>query len=401
MGTAIDTERLIRFAQRLASTPSVSGHERDAVEATAAELTSLGFDEVRIDEVGNCVGIIGEGDGPRLLIDGHIDTIPLHSESKWTVDPFGGIIRDQRLFGLGICDQKASIAAAAYGLAAAMAGRDGCLGRVALVASVNEEDLEGAALASVVDSFQPTWAVTTEPSDTRLCIGQRGRAKIAATVTGRACHAGHAAEGVNSAEALAALVIAVREMEQPRHSRLGQRDITCIDIASSPYPSVSTVPGQALARFDCRFLPGETPDSLVRTIRAAAQQAWAHWAEPPEIEIAIVQAEFVSWQGVSFSRPEFELAWWTGEDHPLVLGADAALTAAGLDPTPTHYSFCTNGSYLAGERGVPTIGFGVGEEHMAHQVDEYVTIDSLTKGAAGFAALAAQLVRPQCANVGE
>ena len=394
MGLAIDTEGLIRFAQRLASTPSVSGQEQAAIETTAAELACLGFDEVAVDAVGNCVGIIGHGDGPRLLIDGHIDSIPLHSESQWTVDPFGGIIRNDRLFGLGICDQKASIAAAAYGLAAAMAGRADCYGRVALVASVNEEDLEGAALASVVDSFEPTWAVTTEPSDTRLCIGQRGRAKIAVTITGRACHAGHPAEGINAAEALAALVVALRDMDHPCHSQLGRRDVTCIDVASRPYPSVSTVPGQALARFDCRFLPGETPESLILTLQAAADRAWAHWPEPPGVEIAIVQAEFASWQGVTFSRPEFELAWWTGEDHPLVVGATAALTAAGLDAAPTHYSFCTNGSYLAGERAIPTIGFGVGEEHMAHQVDEYVTIDSLIKGAAGFAALATQLIGP-------
>ena len=394
MARAIDTEGLIRFAQLLSSTPSVSGHEQAAVEATAAELEGLGFDQVDVDDVGNCVGIIGDGDGPRLLIDGHIDSIPLHSESLWTVDPFGGVIRDDRLFGLGICDQKASIAAAAYGLAAAMARRDGCAGQVALVASVNEEDLEGAALASVVDSFEPTWAVTTEPSDTRLCVGQRGRAKIAVIITGRACHAGHAAEGINAAEALAALVTAVGEIDQPRHPLLGKRDITCIDIASRPYPSVSTVPGQALARFDCRFLPGETPESLVLTLEAAAATAWADWPERPGIEIAIVQAEFASWQGVTFSRPEFELAWSTGEDHPLVVGATAALTAAGLNPAPTHYSFCTNGSYLAGDRGIPTIGFGVGEEHMAHQVDEYVTIDSLMKGAAGFAALVSELVGP-------
>ena len=215
---------------------------------------------------------------------------------------------------------------------------------------------------------------------------------MAVTIRGRACHAGHASEGVNAAEGLAALVVAVRELDQPRHPQLGRRDITCIDMASRPYPSVSTVPGQALARFDCRFLPGETPESLALALRAAADQAWAHWPEPPGIEVAIVQAEFASWQGVTFSRPEFELAWWTAEDHPLVIGATAALTAAGLVPAPTHYSFCTNGSYLAGERGIPTIGFGVGEEHMAHQVDEYVTIDSLTTGAAGFAALAAELV---------
>ena len=70
-------------------------------------------------------------------------------------------------------------------------------------------------------------------------------------------------------------------------------------------------------------------------------------------------------------------------------GATRALSSVGLDPTPTHYSFCTNGSYAAGICGIPTIGFGVGVESMAHQVDEHVTLRSLRDGAQGYAALAA------------
>jgi len=325
------------------------------------------------------------------LIDGHIDSIPLHSAECWTVGPFDGVVVEDRLYGLGICDQKASIAAACFGVAAASKLVDGLPGTVAVVASVNEEDIEGAALRSVVERFQPSFAVTSEPNDTRLCIGQRGRAKVSATVVGRACHAGHAGRGVNAAEALSALVAEVKALEHPKHPKLGGRDITCIDIASWPYPSVSTVPGRAMARFDARFLPGETPASLLETIERAAQRAWSGWAEPPHLEVGLVMAEFKTWRGQPFSVPEFEPAWWTDESSPLVMGAARALASQGLDPAPTHYSFCTNGSYLAGEAGIPTIGFGVGEPHMAHQADEYVTLGSLRRGAKGFAALAIEL----------
>jgi putative selenium metabolism hydrolase len=397
MSPDIDESALIEFATELARTPSVSGSERAAVELAAARFRALGFDDVEIDRAGNAVGYIGSGSGPRLLIDGHIDTIPLHSAERWTVDPFGGRIIDGRLFGLGICDQKASIAAAAYGLAAArragvLGGSGSGVGTVALVASVCEEACEGAALASVAERFTPDMAITTEPNDTRLCIGQRGRAKLWVRVTGRACHAGHSGEGVNAAEALAEVIAEVRRVAPPTHPRLGRRDITCIDIASSPYPSVSTVPGEALARFDCRFLPGETPESLCGVLRDCAAAALAGWPEQPVVEVGVVDASFTTWTGASFSVPEFEPAWWTDEDSDLVTGAQKALSTAGLSAAPTHYSFCTNGSYLAGVAGIPTIGFGVGLEHIAHQADEYVTLDSLRKGARGFAAIAAQLV---------
>ena len=387
----VDDHALVDFAQVLARTPSTSGEERAAVEATASELEALGFDEVKVDEAGNAIGIIGGAQGPRLLVDGHIDSIPLHSAARWSVDPFGGEIVGGRLYGLGICDQKGSIAAAAHGLAAAAAS--GALrGTVALVASVCEEAIEGAALAGFTERFAPDYAITSEPNDTRLCIGQRGRAKVELTVEGRACHAGHAAKGINAAEALALVVAEIRRLEQPVHAQLGRRDITCIDVASSPYPSVSTVPGSATARFDCRFLPDETPGRLCEVIRACAARALVDWPEQPTVRVGLVQATFSTWTGAHFSLAEFEPAWWTEEGTALVTAAAARLGDVGLDPTPTHYSFCTNGSYLAGVAGIPTIGFGVGVEHMAHQVDEHVTLDSLRAGAQGFAAIASRLL---------
>jgi putative selenium metabolism hydrolase len=387
--TAIDIASL-PLATKLARTPSVSGDEEVAVHLVASAMRDGGFDEVRVDTAGNAVGVAGAGSGPRLLIDGHIDTIPLHSQERWTADPFGGHVIDGRLYGLGICDQKASIAAAVHGVAAARrAGRLG--GAVAVVASVCEEAMEGQGLAEAVGWFEPDVVITSEPYDTRLGIGQRGRAKLEVTVSGRACHAGHARDGLNAAAALAALVVEAGLVAHPTHPDLGTRDLTCIDLASWPYPSVSTVAGRAQARFDCRFLPGETPASLVELLVGCGRRAWAGWPEQPGLEVGLVRAEFSSWTGAAFSADEFCHAWWTDPTSQPVQRAKAAMTEAGLDPTPTHYAFCTNGSLTAGLLGIPTLGFGVGEEHIAHQVDEYVTLDSLAAGERGFAALAGHL----------
>jgi putative selenium metabolism hydrolase len=382
---------VVDMAQTLAMTPSVSGSEGDAVRFVANQFETLGYDEVRIDDAGNAIGVMrSAAGGPRLLIDGHIDSIPLHSVDRWTVDPFGGAITDGRLYGLGICDQKASIASAAHGVAEAK--REGRIGGdVAVVASVCEEAMEGQGLAGAIEWFAPDVVITSEPNDTRLCIGQRGRAKIEATVTGRACHAGHASQGLNAAHALAALVMAAAGVAHPTHPDLGVRDLTCIDLASWPYPSVSTVPGRAQARFDCRFLPGETPESLVRLLEVCAQSAWASWPETPDLDVSLVRATFTSWTGAEFAADEFCHAWWTDASSEPVRRAQAAMVEAGLDPAPTHYSFCTNGSLSAGLLGIPTIGFGVGLEHIAHQVDEFVTLASIAAGVRGFHALAVHL----------
>jgi putative selenium metabolism hydrolase len=385
----IDEDEVVALARQLACTPSVSGREREAIALVVDAMTAAGYDDVVVDDVGNAIGEVGHGDGPRVLIDGHIDSIPLHSEDRWTVDPFGGSVIDGRLYGLGICDQKGSIAAAVHGVAAAHR-REPLGGRVAVVASVCEEEMEGQALAGVVSRFGPDVAITSEPNDTRLCVGQRGRAKLWVRVNGRACHAGHARVGLNAAEALAAMIDEARRVGHPAHDRLGQRDLTCIDIASWPYPSVSTVPGRAEARFDCRFLPGETAASIIAVLREAAARAWRAWPEQPALDIGLVDATFSTWTGATFTAPEFAAAWWN-DDEVVVSRAQAAMVEAGLDPTPTHYSFCTNGSLTAGELGIATLGFGVGVESMAHQVDEHITITSLLAGARGYAALARHL----------
>jgi putative selenium metabolism hydrolase len=387
MSYAVNDAALIELAVELARTPSASGQEEAAVRLAASAMRAAGFDAVDIDGSGNAVGCIGPADGRTIMIDGHIDSIPLHSKSKWTVDPFGGAIHNDALYGLGICDQKASIAAAIWGVAAAASATE-LSQRVVVVASVGEEEMEGGALAEPIATKAPDFFVTSEPNDTRLCIGQRGRAKVEVEVIGRACHAGHAAVGLNAGHAMAALIGQISQLPHPVHPQLGARDLNCIDILSDPYPSVSTIPGRVTARFDCRFLPGESPESILHLIAHAAEAAWSGWGEKPQVEVRLVEAAFRTWTGQEFSLPEYAAAWWTPEDSDLVSGAMGALESVGLRSAPTHYSFCTNGSYAAGICGIPTIGFGVGVESMAHQVDEHVTLASLRDGAQGYAALA-------------
>lgn len=57
------------------------------------------------------------------------------------------------------------------------------------------------------------------------------------------------------------------------------------------------------------------------------------------------------------------------------------LQASGYEPELTQYSFCTNGSHYAGEKGIPTIGLGPSRENLAHTVDEYVELEQLTGAA--------------------
>jgi putative selenium metabolism hydrolase len=389
MATA-DPERVLAFCRDLVRIDSTPNREEAIVRRIVEEMRALGYDDARIDEAGNAVGRLGQG---RLvvLIDCHIDTIPLHSHERWTHDPFGAEIEDGRLYGLGSCDMKGSAAAMVHGVAALMPLRERLHGTVFVVCSIAEEHMEGAALAATFDACAPDLAIIGEPTDLRLAIGQRGRAKLEVTVTGQACHAGHPTVGINAVERMAELIGAVARLPHPTHPLLGVRSITCIDIHSEPYPSVSMVPGSCTARFDCRFAPGDTADSLLALLREQGH-IWDGLERPPGLDCHVYEAEFDTYNGRHYRVPEFAAAWETDPASPLVRNCLAALQQAGLPAETSAYRFCTNGSLTAGLRGVPTVGFGVGREADAHTVDESISVGDLYRCADGYAALVGRLL---------
>jgi acetylornithine deacetylase/succinyl-diaminopimelate desuccinylase-like protein len=94
---------------------------------------------------------------------------------------------------------------------------------------------------------------------------------------------------------------------------------------------------------------------------------------------------FDSYSGAAVEAPNFADAWFTDPASP---PASTALAALGAEP---HYwMFCTNGSGTAG-LGIPTLGYGPGDETLAHRVDEFIELDELHAGAEGYATLAAAL----------
>ena len=380
---------MLEFLRDLVRINSTPGREKAIVERIADELQELGFDTAEVDDAGNAVGKVGDGH-PVVLTDCHIDTIPEHSSGHWTHDPFAAEIADGRLYGLGVCDMKASAAATIYGVAR-LAAKGNLPGTVYVVSSIAEEMMEGAALAATFDRCDPDAVIIGEPSELKLCTGQRGRAKLEVEVRGEACHAAHAEVGINAASWMSDLIQSVGALQHPSHPVLGGRSVTLIDIHSEPYPSVSTVPERCVARFDCRFAPGETEQSLVELVASQAA-GWPARKRSPAIDCHVYNAEFETFNGKRYSVPEYAAAWLTPADSLVVQASLAGLEKAGLPAVTATYGFCTNGSLTAGLRGVPTVGYGIGREQEAHVVDEYVDLANLYRGAKGYEAIAGSLL---------
>ncbi|MHB8612057.1 MAG: YgeY family selenium metabolism-linked hydrolase [Candidatus Dormibacteraceae bacterium] len=390
MSAALDDAHVLAFLRDIVSIDSTPGREERVVHRIVDEMKSLGYQDARVDEAGNAVGHFGQG-SPVILTDCHVDTIPDHSQDLWRHRPFGAEVDGDRLYGLGVSDMKASAAAVLYGVARLFTSRHAPRGTVHVVSSIAEEMMEGAALAYTFDRCRPDIALIGEPTDLRLAFGQRGRAKIEVDVVGAASHAGHPEVGVNAVELMAQFVTSVAAISHPTHPILGPRTATCIDIHSEPYPSVSQVPATCRARFDCRFGPDETKETLIEML-AEHRSAWRGARRQPELDVHMYVAEFETFNGRRYSIPEYAPAWLTPRDSDAVQACVIGLREAGLPADTSTYGFCTNGSLTAGLRGVTTVGYGIGREDVAHTVDEYIEIEKLYKGTTGYTAVVASLL---------
>ena len=145
------------------------------------------------------------------------------------------------------------------------------------------------------------------------------------------------------------------------------------------------VPGACSIHLDRRLTDGETKESALAEVAALVG------AEDAEIEILTYDTP--SYTGLKYAMEKYYPTWALKESHPLARAAVAAYQSLWQKrPELGRWSFSTNGVATMGLMGVPTIGFGPGEEDVAHSVAERVPIRHLVEAAQFYAAFPAAYV---------
>ena len=388
---------VVSLCRQLIRARSVLGNEGEAIGVAEEAMRDLGFDEVWRDEPGNLIGALRGGLPGAVLFDGHLDVVDAGDVARWRCDPFGGELIDGRVYGRGAVDMKGPVAAMIAGIAAVRNGPKDARRTIYVSCSLLEELIEGLALREVLERLNPDAVVIGEPTNGRLAIAQRGRGEILIEAVGKAAHSAYPHEGVNAAEAITDLVVALRGMPAPTDSMLEPGIQVLTEIWSEPRPSGSTVPYYAGAVYDRRLLPGETPESVLAPIRVTAQRLSASGTRKKpassEYRVSIVRSEITTYRGVTLQGNRFAPGWKLDRSHPIVEAALSGLRAAGQPSEPIAYATCTNGSASAGWYRKPTIGYGPGVNERSHGVDEYIAVDELTAGVSGYTALAWAVAR--------
>ena len=381
-------EKTVALCARLIQTRSYSGEEQPIAELIAQEMRDLGYDEVRFDSYGNVIGCLrGNRPGARVLLDGHIDTVPVQERERWSFDPFCGTVEGDKMRGRGASDMKGAVAAMIVGAAcyAENCKRD-FPGEIYVAGVVYEELFEGISARRISAEVQPDYVIIGEASNLNLKIGQRGRAEIVLETVGKPAHSSNPEKGVNAVKKMMRLLAALESFVPRQQEGLGLGIQELTDIISYPYPGASVVPQKCVATLDRRLLVGDTPESVLAPIQAIIDRLSAEDAQF-SAKVCLREESRVCYTGETITAQRFFPAWLYAEQDDFVCNCYEALQELGDDPILTHYSFCTNGSHYAGEAKIPTVGYGPSPEALAHTIDEYVSVSQLKKCAEGYGKL--------------
>ncbi len=376
----MNIQALIEFTQKIVRQQSLSGEEGAVSQIIAEEMRALQFDRVWVDKNGSVIGEIkGAGEGKKILFDAHTDTVDIAPGSTWTRKPFGAEIENGFLYGRGAADMKGALAAMIH--AAASVDKTKLKGSVYVSATVLEEVYEGGALKTVMDEIKPHFVVIGESTQLNLARGGRGRAEIHLETIGSPAHSSSPQLGINAAHLMIKVINEVEKIPLGEHPLFGPAIFALTDIISEPYPGYSVIPSRCKATYDRRLLPGETPENVLSAITSIPALKEINFTAK------IAKSEHRAYTGEILTAEKFFPAWELDEEHAFVQSALKGLRAAGLDPKPSAYRFCTNAAYSMGQANIPTIGFGPGSEGDAHVVDEKLSLDELIQTAQGYAGI--------------
>lgn len=385
---AAQREPILKFMREICAIPSIMGNIGAVGERVMAEMTALGFEEVRFDKMGNVLGRLGHG--PRMMVyDSHLDTVDIGDKADWGWDPFEGKVEDGILFARGAGDEKQSTPGMIYGLALA---RDlGLLeGWTVYYFGNMEEDCDGIACDALVnvEGIRPEVAVVGEPTEMNVYRGHKGRVELKVTAKGRSVHAASNQLGDNAIYKMLPIIAGIRDLNDQLHTDpfLGQGRIT-VSMSETRSPSLNAVPDEFTIFIDRRLTFGESKEEAIRQVEALI---------PPEhrddIAVEMLFYDTPSYTGFVYPVDKYYPAWALADDHPLVLaGLRASQLLWGGTPKTGKLNFSTNGTYWAGKANIPTIIFAAGIETTAHSLLDQVPLNDVVRATEWYALFPAVL----------
>jgi acetylornithine deacetylase/succinyl-diaminopimelate desuccinylase-like protein len=380
---ALDLDRAVELVQQVCRIPSVLGEEGPLAAFLAETMRASGFEDVELQPViedrPNAVGHISfGGDGPTVVLTGHMDTKPV--SHGWSVtQPFSGDLIDGAVYGHGVMDMKAALVCQIAAMEAVRASGLPLAGRLSM-AAVSDHMGDQRGSIAFFDRFAADLAVLGELTDNEVCLGHRGRYYFDITAIGRSAHTCHKHEAINANVLAAQMVLALDassyepDLERWIVELFGAETYIVPGriYGGLPPGGPSMIPDECVIRVDCRPQPGVTIDDVRAEIDRCLERA--RRAEPRlrfEIELADVKSGYLA----------------APDDRVVELMRSAVREVRGDEPQLVVENWL--GDTASFGQQVPTVIFGPGGPPV-YCPDEHLTVEDIHEATKVYALFAAQ-----------
>lgn len=365
---------------KLIKIKSLSGEEEGVAKALTQMMEEAGFDEVRIDGLGNVIGRIGNGK-KIIAIEGHIDTVDLGNIEDWDFPPLSGEVRDGFVLGRGTADQTGG--PAAFVTSGKILKEIGVPddATIYFTGTVMEEDCDGLCWNYIIeeDKIKPDCVIVTEPTNLNIYRGHRGRMEIEVSFHGLSSHGSAPERGKNAIYMASKAALEIEKLNEKLavDPFLGKGSVTVTEFVSSS-PSLCAVSDFAKIHLDRRLTWGEDKALALNQVKEIVKGMNA--------KVELLNYEKTAYTGLKYGMEKYYPTWKIEEDHHIIKsGVKTFSELFNKRPKVDKWTFSTNGVTINGIHKIPVIGFGPGNEELAHAPNEKVPVEHLVKASAFYA----------------
>ena len=319
------------------------------------------------------------GDGPSVCFCSHIDVVPAGDRRLWQHPPFAAVVENGVMHGRGTADAKGPVAAGIEAAAALIESGAVTTGALELALVVDEETMgfKGAGHLVKEGVVSPDYAIVGEPTSLKVVRAQRGAHWMRITTRGRAAHGSAPERGVNAILHMAEIIVHLEEtLPDIRHPLLGGATLNVGTISGGEKTNI--VPAWCQVEVDRRTVPGETPESVEDSIRAAIRLAQQRYDD----------------LDAHVETPLSCLPFEVPEGSPVVTAGVAAVRTAGASGEIVGFRGASDARFLF-EAGADTIVFGPGDIGLAHTARERVSLAEVETAAHAYALALGRLLAMQ------
>jgi acetylornithine deacetylase len=321
----------------------------------------------------NLFATIGDPRRPGIVLSGHTDVVPVDGQA-WTVDPWAGVVKDDRLLGRGAADMK-SFLGVVLAAVPEMLGKP--LATPIHLAFSYDEEVGCIGVGRMIRDMQdsgvaPGLCIVGEPTSMKVVTGHKGKLAARAHVCGREAHSALAPYAVNALEYAAEIIVELRRMQRqvaengPFNREYDPPYSTLHAGVLHAGTALNIVPRECTLEFEFRTVPDDDPHRLLGRLEAYCRQA------------LLPQMQRVA--------PESRIAFETKSDNPGLHTEESAAIVGRIERLAGggrggKVAFASEAGQFQ-RAGFDAVICGPGSIADAHKPDEFITFDQIRMGEA-------------------